>query len=101
MSIPKYTPKTLSSCQITSEKDESSLHEALHKIFAKELGASITKAKAALPEYTELGFVNGLENPSEFHNVIRWLIKHGYSDEDIGKVAGGNILSVLKEAFRM
>jgi len=76
-------------------------HVALHKIFAQELATTVTKAKSELPEYEEVEFVDGLENPSEFHNVIRWLIKHGYSDQEIAKVVGGNILAVLKEVFRM
>lgn len=76
-------------------------HVALHKIFARELATTVTKAKDALPEYKEVEFVNGLENPSEFHNVIRWLIKHGYSDKEIAQAIGGNILTVLNEVFRM
>lgn len=72
-------------------------HVALHKIFAKELATSATKE--ALPAFEEVEYVDGLENPSEFHNVVRWLIKHGYSDEEIEKVIGKNVLSVLKEIF--
>ena len=31
-------------------------------------------------------FVWGLENPTEASwNIIRWLVKHNYSEEDIGK----------------
>jgi membrane dipeptidase len=72
-------------------------HVALHKIMARELAISATREN--LPPFEEVEFVDGLENPSEFHNVIRWLIKHGYSDEEIGKVIGGNVLRVLKEVW--
>lgn len=41
------------------------------------------------PEYEPVEYVEGLENPSEFPNVIRWLVAHGYRDEQIGKVVGG------------
>lgn len=73
-------------------------HVGLHKIFARELVTSA--AKEDLPEFEEVEFVDGLENPSEFHNVIRWLVKHGYSDEEIGKVAGANIMHVIKKTWQ-
>jgi len=42
------------------------------------------------------GYVRGLENPSDFHNIPRWLVKNGYSDEEIIKIIGGNGLRLLK-----
>jgi membrane dipeptidase len=30
---------------------------------------------------------------------VRWLVTHGYSDEDIAKVVGGNIMRVLDEVW--
>jgi membrane dipeptidase len=45
------------------------------------------------------GYVKGLENPSEFVNVMRWMIKHGYSDIDIRKVVGGNALRLLEKVW--
>jgi membrane dipeptidase len=48
-----------------------------------------------LPEY-----VKGMENPNEsIQNPIRWMIKNGYSDEDIKKVMGSNALRVLKKVW--
>lgn len=45
-------------------------------------------------------FVKGLENPTEASiNIIRWLVKHNYSDEDIKKVSGDNIIRLLKEVW--
>ena len=32
-------------------------------------------------------------------NIARWLVSHGYSDEDIAKVMGPNVLRVLKESW--
>ncbi|MBI3303493.1 MAG: membrane dipeptidase [Deltaproteobacteria bacterium] len=48
-------------------------------------------------QYQEVEYVDGLENPADFPNLIRWLVKHGYADEDIAKVMGGNALRVLKQ----
>ena len=45
------------------------------------------------------GYVKGLENPSEFVNVMRWMIKHGYSDAEIQKVVGGNALKLLEKVW--
>jgi len=72
-------------------------HVALHKRFAKELSTSATKE--AMPPYEEVEYVDGLENPSEYYNIVRSLIKQGYSDQDIEKVVGQNILQVLKETW--
>lgn len=45
-------------------------------------------------------YVKGLENPTEaYNNIVRWLVKHGYSDDEIGKIVGENVLRVLKEVW--
>lgn len=44
-------------------------------------------------------YVKGLENPSEFPNVVRWLVKHGYSDSEIVKIIGGNGLRLLRATW--
>ncbi len=72
-------------------------HVGLHHVFASQL--SISSAHAGV-EFDEVEYVKGLENPSEvMPNVIRWLVKHGYSDHDIAKVAGQNVLRVLEETW--
>ena len=41
-------------------------------------------------------WVDGLENPAEsFHNIAAWLVQEGFTDEEIAKVLGGNILRAL------
>jgi len=42
------------------------------------------------------GGVPGLRNASEMINLTRFLIKEGYSDEDIEKIWGGNWMKLLK-----
>lgn len=72
-------------------------HVALHRAFAAQMSISQARGREEMPE---VDYVEGLENPSEaFPNIIRWLVKHGYSDEDIGKVVGGNALRVLEEVW--
>jgi membrane dipeptidase len=45
-------------------------------------------------------YVAGIANPTEnFYNIVGWLVKHGYSDEDIVKVTGGNIMRVLEQVW--
>ena len=77
-------------------------HVALHKLFAKQLSIDrILKGRGrGLPEYQEVEYVDGLENPSEFPNIVRWLVKNGYSDEEIKKVIGGNVLRVLRRVWK-
>ena len=47
-----------------------------------------------VPEY-----VVGLESIGDFPNIVRWLVKHAYSDDDIAKAIGGNTLRVLGQAW--
>ncbi|MHA1577051.1 MAG: dipeptidase [Candidatus Thorarchaeota archaeon] len=50
---------------------------------------------SALPDY-----VKGLENPTEaIQNIIRWMVKNGYSDIEISKIIGGNAIRLLKEVW--
>lgn len=70
-------------------------HVGLHHAFAAHLSI-----KQAFTLHKEVPYVKGLENPSETSwNIIRWLVKHGYSDAHIEKVVGGNTLRVLKEIW--
>jgi len=44
--------------------------------------------------------VKGLENPTESsNNIVRNLVKLGYSDEDTAKIIGGTVLRVLREIW--
>jgi membrane dipeptidase len=52
-------------------------------------------------EYDEVyvEYVKGLENLSEFPNIVRWLVGHGYSDDEIVKAIGGNTLDLLQQVW--
>lgn len=72
-------------------------HVGLHHFFAKQLSITAAHGQQA---FEEVEFVDGIENPAEaFPNIVRWLVSHGYSDGDIGKVIGGNIARVLDEVW--
>lgn len=72
-------------------------HVGLHTTLTDAL--SIGASRGGL-EYPKVEFVDGLESPAEaFPNIVRWLVKHGYSDDDIGKAVGGNVMRVLKEVW--
>ena len=74
-------------------------HVGVHHAFAASLSIAAS-SKAGVPEYQEVPYVKYLENPTEASwNIPRWLIKHGYSDEDIAKVIGGNAIRVLSEVW--
>lgn len=68
-------------------------HVGLHRYFAKQFSLSASRGGLAIQE---VEYVDGIENPSEsFPNIVRWLVRHGYSDDDIGKAIGGNVLRAL------
>ena len=71
-------------------------HVGIHDLLAGQL--SIKSAQMANLQKVE--YVKGLENPAEcFPNIVRWLVKKGYSREEIRKVVGGNIFRVLEATW--
>ena len=58
------------------------------------LASGDSEYDAIVPEY-----VVGLENIGEYPNIVRWLVKHGYSDDEIAKAIGGNTLRVLEQVW--
>ena len=75
-------------------------HCGLHQVYASALSIRKASSGAGAPAFDRVPYVAGLENPVEgSKNILRWLVKHGYSVEDIGKVMGGNALRVLGEVW--
>lgn len=72
-------------------------HVGLHTTFA----ALLSKDSAApAPQYDKVPYVDGLENPTEnFHNIAAWLVSEGFTDEDIIKVLGGNVIRALEDIW--
>ena len=62
-------------------------------------GRKVTVAKPLPPGVQDPGYVMGMENPNEFVNVARWMIKHGYSDVEISKIIGLNALRMLEKVW--
>lgn len=72
-------------------------HVGLHHAFAAQL--SIGSSHQAR-EFSEVAYVDGIENPGEgLLNCARWMVAHGYSDDDIARAMGGNTLRVLREVW--
>jgi membrane dipeptidase len=72
-------------------------HVALHRVFGHLLGMG---RRHPGPAYEPVEYVDGLENPAEcFGNICGWLVGHGYSDDDIRLVLGGNIRNVLTKIW--
>lgn len=71
-------------------------HVAVHRAYA----SNYAQQADDIVEYEKVDYVSGLENPAEnFPNITGWLVKNGYSDEDIRKVLGGNTLRVLDQVW--
>lgn len=67
-------------------------HVQLHTVFADLLSLGTRTG----PAHEKVAYVDGLENPTEnFTNICTWLVKEGFSDDDIRAVLGGNILHAL------
>ena len=76
-------------------------HVGLHRLYTNHpsLKASKTNASPGM-EYEEVSYVKGMENPTECaSNIVRWLVKHNYTNEDIAKVIGGNTLRLLNDVW--
>jgi len=73
-------------------------HVGLHRVMAERFGQPM----APPPEPIErVQWVDGLESPAEaLPNIVRWLVRHGYSDHDILLAAGGNVLRMLEAAWQ-
>ncbi|HXV59899.1 MAG TPA: membrane dipeptidase [Vicinamibacteria bacterium] len=75
-------------------------HVGLHHVYTDALSIDASHEGGA-PSYEEVAYVKGVENPTEASkNILRWLVKHGYSDEDIAKALGGNALRVLADVWQ-
>lgn len=81
-------------------------HVGLHHVFAEALSIDQShqgrsEDRQAAPPFEEVPYVKGIENPTEgSKNILRWLVKNDYTDEDISKVMGENILRVLKDVWQ-
>lgn len=71
-------------------------HVGLHRAFSKALSNSA----ASGPPHEIVPYVAGMENPGEnFVNIVAWLIRHDYSEQEIAAVVGGNVLRVLEASW--
>ena len=76
-------------------------HVGLHHTYAANLSIKESHGDGKPDQdYEEVEYVEGIENPTEgSKNIVRWLVKHGYSDEDIEKVMGGNGMRIVREVW--
>jgi membrane dipeptidase len=71
-------------------------HVALHRVFARLLAIGAMRG----PSFDPVAYVDGLENPTEnFTNICGWLVQHGYADDEIRAVLGGNIYRALASTW--
>ena len=71
-------------------------HVGLHNAYAQKLSLKTIQGDG----FPHVEYVKGMENPTEASkNILRYLVKAGYGDEDIQKVMGGNALRLLKEVW--
>jgi len=69
-------------------------HVQLHTVFADLMNLG---AATAGPAHEKVRYVDGLENPTDnFANICGWLVRHGFSDDEIRAVVGGNVLRALR-----
>ena len=51
------------------------------------------------PDQLPAPYLDGLESPADGKNIVRSLIRRGYSNADITKIAGGNALSFFRRVM--
>jgi membrane dipeptidase len=77
-------------------------HVGLHRVYAANLSLKESRGAGADADrsFEEVAWVEGLENPTEAsQNILRWLVAHNYSDDEIAKVIGGNALRLLEAVW--
>jgi membrane dipeptidase len=85
-------------------------HVGLHHVYSSNLSLAQSRGRSAntapvadleaAPVLERVEWVEGIENPTEgSSNIVRWLVAAGYSDDDIRKVVGGNVLRVLEQVW--
>jgi membrane dipeptidase len=81
-------------------------HQGLYEHwFARRLGKQVRSGRHREEEYPipqgvqDPGYVEGLENPNDFVNIARWMIKHGYTDEETAKIMGKNAIRLLMDVW--
>ncbi len=74
-------------------------HVAMHRAFAHLPPGRPTTPSG--PSFEAVPYVAGIENPTEaLMNIARWLVGHGYGDDDIRKALGANVVRVLRAAWQ-
>ena len=81
-------------------------HQGLYEHwFARRLGKQVRPGRHREEEHQipqgvqDPGYVRGLENPNDFVNIARWMIKHGYTDEETAKIMGKNAIRLLRDVW--
>ena len=76
-------------------------HVGLHEVLGGGLSMSqITYDLTTREKPPHVEYVREVEVPTEgYNNITKWLVKHEYSDEDIRKMIGGNVLRVLEQVW--
>jgi membrane dipeptidase len=81
-------------------------HQELYRYwFSRQLGHHVRPNKISQPRqqlpagFVDPGYVKGLENPNEFINVARWMVKNGYSDQEVNKLIGLNAINLLEKTW--
>ena len=81
-------------------------HQELYKVwFPRKKGNHDRESRAPRMNWpvpdgaVDPGYVKGLENPNEYVNIMRWMIKHGYGDGEIQKVVGLNAMGLLERVW--
>lgn len=71
--------------------DHVKFHKAFSSIYTSSNNANIERVE----------YVKGMENPTEAsRNVLRYLVKKNYTDENIAKVLGQNVIRLLSNVWK-
>jgi membrane dipeptidase len=66
---------------------------SFHRKMAAEKSINLERAGITLAA----DYIYGLESPSDWPNIIRGLVKRGYSDQEVDKIIGGNALRIIEK----
>ena len=80
---------------------EDTAREFFRSVLDMDYGECVVTDERRLSDFSSYGLPDGLGDVSTYPALFEELATRGYIQEDLSKIAGGNVLRVMREAERV